>query len=383
MVKRKVLMVCTTASMIGNFNLPNIDLLQDQSFDVEVACNFKNGSNWTSEDSNKLKTYLIGKGVKCYQIDFARSPFNLSNNINAYASLKKLIKNNDYYFIHCQTPVGALITRLITPEYHVPVIYTAHGFHFFKGAPKKNWLFYYPVEKWLSKYTDILITINDEDFALAKEKMHAGKTYEIPGAGVITSKFQRNEIFRKQIRQQLNISDDETLILSVGELNNNKNHQVIIKALGLMHNPNVIYVIAGVGRNKKTLELLARKYGLSNQVKLVGYRNDIEKYYSAADIFAFPSKREGLSFAGVEAMSSGLPIVGSNVRGVKDYVYDGKSGFLLNPNDDKGFARRIGQLTGNEQLREQMGKFNIKTARKYDIHNVQNIMKKIYFSIKK
>ena len=127
------------------------------------------------------------------------------------------------------------------------------------------------------------------------------------------------------------------------------------------------------------LELLARKYGLSNQVKLVGYRNDIEKYYSAADIFAFPSKREGLSFAGVEAMSSGLPIVGSNVRGVKDYVYDGKSGFLLNPNDDKGFARRIGQLTGNEQLREQMGKFNIKTARKYDIHNVQNIMKKIYF----
>lgn len=380
-MKKKVLMVCTTASMIGNFNLPNIALLQEKGFDVEVACNFKNGSNWTNEDSGKLKIYLTNKGVKYYQIEFARSPYNLFNNVNAYKSLNRIIRNNDYFFVHCQTPVGAVITRLVTSRIDVPVIYTAHGFHFFKGAPKKNWLFYYPVEKWLSKYVDILITINDEDFALAREKMNADKVCEIPGAGVVTSKFHKNEAYRKQIRQQLNISDKKILVFSVGELNDNKNHQVIIKALNLMRNKNIVYVIAGVGSNKNKLNLLARKYGLSEQVKLIGYKDDIEKYYSAADIFAFPSKREGLSFAGVEAMSAGLPIVGSNVRGVKDYVYNGKSGFLLKPTDVEGFAKRIQQLAEDNKLRKKMGEFNIQAAKKYDISNVKEVMKKIYLSI--
>lgn len=381
MVKKKVLMVCTTASMIGNFNLPNIELLKNLNYQVEVACNFKNGSNWTNEDSEKLKDHLKSQGVKCYQIDFARSPFNLSDNTNAYKELKRIIKDGKYSFVHCQTPVGAVITRLITSKLNVPVIYTAHGFHFFKGAPLKNWVFYYPVEKLLSKYTDILITINDEDFKLAKKKMKASKTYEIPGAGVITERFHSNDIYREQIRKQLNISDDEIMVFSVGELNNNKNQQLIIKALNLIGNKKIIYVVAGVGANKNMLISLAHKYGLSKQVKLIGYKDDIEKYYSAADIFAFPSKREGLSFAGVEAMSAGLPIVGSNVRGVKDYVYDGKSGFLLKPTDDKGFAKRIKQLANSSELREKMGEFNIKTAEKYDIVNVKKIMNKIYSTI--
>ena len=382
MVKKKVLMVCTTASMIGNFNLPNIELLKSLSYQVEVACNFKNGSNWANEESEKLKKHLRSQGVRCYQIDFARSPFNLSENINAYKELEKIIKDGKYSFVHCQTPVGAVITRLITSKLNVPVIYTAHGFHFFKGAPLKNWLFYYPVEKLLSKYTDVLITINDEDFKLAKKKMKASKIYEIPGAGVITERFHNNETYREQIRKQLNISDDEIMVFSVGELNDNKNHQVIIKALNLIGNKKIIYVVAGVGANRNTLISLAHKYGLSKQVKLIGYKDDIEKYYSAADIFAFPSKREGLSFAGVEAMSAGLPIVGSNVRGVKDYVYDGKSGFLLKPTDDKGFAKRIGYLANSSELRAKMGEFNTKTAKKYDISNVKKIMSGIYKSIK-
>lgn len=380
-VKKKALMVCTTASMIGNFNLPNIKLLQDQGYKVEVACNFKNGSNWIDEDSVKLKDYLKDEGVKCYQIDFARSPFNLSENINAYKELEKTIKDSEYSFVHCQTPVGAVITRLITSKLKIPVIYTAHGFHFFKGAPLKNWVFYYPVEKLLSKHTDILITINDEDFKLAKKKMEASKTYEIPGAGVITERFHNNSTYREQIRKQLNILDDEIMVFSVGELNNNKNHQVIIKALNLISNKKIIYVVAGVGENKNMLVSLAHRYGLSKQVKLIGYKDDIEKYYSAADIFAFPSKREGLSFAGVEAMAAGLPIVGSNVRGVKDYVYDGKSGFVLRPTDYKGFAKRISQLANSSELRTKMGKFNIETAKKYDIANVKKIMYKIYSKI--
>ena len=374
-------MVCTTASMIGNFNLPNLKLLQQQGYRVDVACNFENGSNWAKRDSDDLKQYLANNKIKFYQIDFARSPFDLLSNINAYNELKKIVNKNNYTFVHCQTPVGAVIARLITSKLHVPVIYTAHGFHFFKGAPIKNWLFYYPVEKWLSKYTDILITINDEDFKLAKKKMKASKTIEIPGAGVATSRFRKNESYRKQIRKQLNISDSQVMILSVGELNDNKNHKIILKAINQIKNKKLVYVIAGVGSNNKKLISLAKKYGLSKQLKLIGYRDDIEKYYSASDIFAFPSKREGLSFAGVEAMSAGLPIIGSNIRGVKDYVYNNKSGYLLKPTDYKGFAEKIKQLSNNAKLRSKMGKFNMETAKKYDIQNVQKIMSEVYSKI--
>ena len=190
---KRALMVCTTASMIGNFNLPNLKLLQQQGSQVDVACNFKTGSNWADRDSDELKQYLKNNKIRFYQIDFARSPFKLFDNLNAYNELKSIITKNNYTYVHCHTPVGSVITRLITAKLHIPVIYTAHGFHFFKGAPLKNWLLYYPVEKWLSRYTDILITINDEDFKIAKNKMNAKKTIEIPGAGVVTSKFYKNK----------------------------------------------------------------------------------------------------------------------------------------------------------------------------------------------
>lgn len=378
----KVLMVCTTASMIGNFNMSNISILKKHGYEVHVACNFVKGSNWSEKRSYELKDKLVNElNVKCYQVDFARSPLKISENIKAYVELSKIINNDNYDFIHCQTPMGAAITRMIIMKKQVKVVYTAHGFHFFKGAPLKNWLLFYPVEKWLSKYTDVLITINDEDFRIANRKFKAGRVVEIPGAGVEIGRFDYNEQYRNQIRRELGITSEKVMLLSVGELNNNKNHQIILKALNTLKNNNIVYVIAGIGDKKNYLESLAEKYGIENQVKLIGYKKDIEKYYSAADIFVFPSKREGLSFAGIEAMAAGLPIVGSNIRGVKDYVYENKSGYLLPHEDYKGFAKKLNELVVNPKLRKRMGKYNIRSARKYDVKNVNKIMEKIYSSM--
>ncbi|SJM45261.1 capsular polysaccharide biosynthesis protein [Limosilactobacillus fermentum] len=380
-MKKKVLIVCTTASMVGNFNIPNIRLLKRMGYDVEVACNFKDVSSWSLNDSNKLKKLLEALNVKCFQIDFVRSPFKILSNCKAYKELNKIIMQRDYNFIHCHTPIAGALTRLSAKRNGVKVIYTAHGFHFFKGGPLKNWIIYYPIEKWLSSYTDILITINNEDYLLAKDKMNSNQVFKINGAGVDINRFRKKMNYRKEIREKLNISDNQIVLLSVGELNRNKNHKTIIEALGSINNRDLVYVIAGVGSEKANLISLSKKNGIEKSLKLIGYVDKVEQIYSAADIFVFPSKREGLSFAGIEAMSAGLPIVGSNIRGVKDYILEGRSGFLLKPNDYKGFADKILFLARHNTIRKKMGAFNEKIANQYDISNVNKKMFEIYMKM--
>lgn len=367
--------------MVGNFNIPNIRLLKRMGYDVEVACNFKDVSSWSLNDSNKLKKLLEALNVKCFQIDFVRSPFKILSNCKAYKDLNKIIMQRDYNFIHCHTPIAGALTRLSAKRNGVKVIYTAHGFHFFKGGPLKNWIIYYPIEKWLSSYTDILITINNEDYLLAKDKMNSNQVFKINGAGVDINRFRKKMNYRKEIREKLNISDNQIVLLSVGELNRNKNHKTIIEALGSINNRDLVYVIAGVGSEKANLISLSKKNGIEKSLKLIGYVDKVEQIYSAADIFVFPSKREGLSFAGIEAMSAGLPIVGSNIRGVKDYILEGRSGFLLKPNDYKGFADKILFLARHNTIRKKMGAFNEKIANQYDISNVNKKMFEIYMKM--
>lgn len=374
-------MVSTTSYMIGQFNLDNINILKEMNFQVHVACNFIKGIGWTVKESKNLLNKLKEEGVFCHQIDFDPSPFNISADKLAYKQLDNLFKKYNFDLMHCQTPVGGVIARQVAKKYRTKVIYVAHGFHFFKGAPKKNWLLYYPVEKHMSHYTDLLVTINNEDNSLAKRKFKAKKIEKINGAGVNTKKFSRDLARRKKTRSDFNIPDEKVVLLSVGELNNNKNHETVIKAISKIDHKNLFYVIAGVGEKRAYLQNLINKLKLQNVVKLAGYRNDIENLYSMADIFVFPSQREGLSSAGVEAMSAGLPIIGSNVRGIKDFMVDGKSGYLVSPLNVNAFAQKITLLEKDQSKRLQMGTYNKETAKKFDISNVHNQMKKVYEGI--
>ena len=374
-------MVSTTSYMIGQFNLDNINILKEINFQVHVACNFIKGIGWTVKESKNLLNKLKEEGVFCHQIDFDPSPFNISADKLAYKQLDNLFKKYNFDLMHCQTPVGGVIARQVAKKYRTKVIYVAHGFHFFKGAPKKNWLLYYPVEKHMSHYTDLLVTINNEDNSLAKRKFKAKKIEKINGAGVNTKKFSRDLARRKKTRSDFNIPDEKVVLLSVGELNNNKNHETVIKAISKIDHKNLFYVIAGVGEKRAYLQNLINKLKLQNVVKLAGYRNDIENLYSMADIFVFPSQREGLSSAGVEAMSAGLPIIGSNVRGIKDFMVDGKSGYLVSPLNVNAFAQKITLLEKDQSKRLQMGTYNKETAKKFDISNVHNQMKKVYEGI--
>lgn len=378
---KKVLMLASVASMIDQFNMQNIDILQEQGYEVHVAANFEQGSTSSNERVEQFKKELKEKNILYFQIDFSRNVSNIPQNIKAYKQIKKLLKDNKYEFIHCHSPIGGVCGRLAAKVTNTKVIYTAHGFHFYKGAPKLNWMIYYPIEKVLSYITDVLITINKEDYELAKKKMKAKVVEYVPGVGVDTNKFDEVVIDKNEKRKELGLSKDDIVLLSVGELNKNKNHEVIIRTLAKLNNPNIHYVIAGRGNLESYLDELSKELNIEKQVHLLGFRTDISELYSISDIFCFPSYREGLSVAMMEAIASGLPVICSNIRGNNDLVCENNNGFLCTKNSSEEFLDKIKELISDRSLMHKMRENNKIRINDFDINIVEKHMKKIYISI--
>lgn len=383
----KILIVASVPSMIGQFNMSNIKILQNMQYQVEVACNFEDRTVWDERKIFELKEKLNLKGVRFYQIDFVRNAFEVSKHFRAYKQMKRLVHRKKYDMIHCHTPIAAMVARVVAHQEKVRIIYTAHGFHFFKGAPIKNWLLYYPVEKFLSRWTDCLITINKEDYHRAKRKFHAKKIEYMPGVGVDTKKFckpvgeEASEIKRKK-RIEFGLNMDDFVIVSVGELNENKNHQIIIKSISKMKNKKVKYLICGQGELREKLLYLIEEYGLEEQVFLLGFRNDIKEILWAGDLFAFPSKREGLGLSAIEAMAAGLPIITSNVHGINDYSVNGVTGYSCDSNNENCMRKAIETLMNNKKIYTECSRNVSEIAKRFDIAKAEKIMTKIYDEIK-
>jgi glycosyltransferase EpsD len=285
------------------------------------------------------------------------------------------MRKNKYKFVHCHSPIGGVYGRIIGYVTRTKVIYTAHGFHFYKGAPLLNWLFYYPVEKFLARYTDVLITINNEDFNLAK-KFKAKKVVYIPGVGIDIGKFSSAKINKLIKRKEIGVSDNTFVILSVGELCKRKNHEVIIKSLAKLNDQNICYIICGQGNLKEYLGEIANK--LKVNVKLLGFRKDIYEIYRSADLFVFPSYQEGLPVALMEAMASGLPVVCSKIRGNIDLIEEGKGGYLIDPKKPLEFADKINKLYKDRKLRNSFASNNNNHINNFSIKNVIDKISQIY-----
>lgn len=378
---KKVLMLASVASMINQFNMPNIHLLQEMGCEVHVACNFKEGSTCSDEKVLEIKRDLEELGIPYYQIDFSRNVFRLDRAVKAYFQTVHLLKQQRFDFIHCHSPIGGMIGRLAGHAAGTKVMYTAHGFHFFKGAPKRYWMFIYPIEKFCSKYTDMLLTINQEDYHRALEKFHAKRTEYIPGVGIDVAKLQNVSVDVKEKRKELGIPEDAFLVLSVGEVNDNKNHETVIKAFAKAEIPNSFYLICGKGAKTEELKELCKKLGVEEQVKFLGFRSDAKQICNCADVFAFPSKREGLGLSALEAMAAGRPLLTSNVHGINDYSINGMSGYNCAPLDVEGFAKAMRKLYEMPKEREQMGRRNKEQVWRFDIHRVDEIMRKLYSSM--
>lgn len=378
--KPKALIVASVASMIDQFNMQNIELLLEKGYDVDVACNCKEGNTISDERIKALIEKLKLKNVKVYHIPIPRKISNIKGIKTSITEIRKMCKKNGYTLMHCHSPIGSVVARIAACNARkkgMKVIYTAHGFHFYKGAPKKNWLVFYPIEKMCSKLTDVLITINQEDYIFAKKHMKAKKIEYIPGVGIDIKKFNNGEFDRAAKRKELGLDADDIMLLSVGELNQNKNHEVIIKAIGALENQNIHYFIAGKGDKEEFLKKLAEQKNV--KLHLLGYRTDISELYNSADIFVFPSIREGLSVSLMEAMASGLPCIVSKIRGNVDLIEEGKSGYLCNPMNEEKFRKKINELANDKMKRKEFGKKNQSKAEKYKMEEVLNRTKQIYF----
>jgi glycosyltransferase EpsD len=368
----KILLTASVQSHIAQFHKPLIELLKNE-YECEISV--------AARDNLHLKNGLkLSEPDKIFDIGFERNPFSIKN-IAAYKKLKTIIKENKYDVIHCNTPAVSVLTRLAARKERkkgVKVIYTAHGFHFFKGAPLFNWLIYYPVERFLARFTDVLITINKEDYERAKKFKCEHAAY-IPGVGVDIDKFAEVNISKKEKRAELDIPDNAVVVLSIGELNKNKNHKVVIDAVSKLEN--VYYIICGNGVLESSYKEYIKSLNCEKRIKLLGYRRDIPEICAAADIFALPSKREGLGLAAIEAMCAGLPLVTSDIHGIVDYSENGVTGYTCSSSDVTAFRENIKKLAENKILREKMGLRNRETAKKYDVKNCTAKLKEIYKAV--
>lgn len=377
--KPRALMLASVASMIGQFNMDNIQLLLDLGYGVDVVANFEEPGPISIERAESLKERLEDMGVSVFHVGIPREINKVGAISSSYKKVKKLCSDQNYNIVHCHSPIGGVIARLAARDIRnkgCKVIYTAHGFHFYKGAPKVNWLFFYPIEKICSRFTDVLITINEEDRGIAEQRMNAKRVERIPGVGIDTTKFgSYSEEEISKIKNKIGVPDGMGFVVSVGELNDNKNHELVLRSIAELDD--VFYAIAGKGELEGHLLNLAKELGVSDRVNILGYRTDIPLLVQSADVFAFPSLREGLGLSAIEALAAGTSVVGKRGRGISEYVIDGETGYLFE-NDVDSCKAAITKALANAHL---LGSNCRRTAKRYDVAETRQIMKRIYKTV--
>lgn len=369
---KKALLVTTVSGFVPQFEMNNVRLLQERGYEVHYASNFDMPSY--GDNNDRLK----GTGIRCHQIAFAREPWNLQN-MSAVRELAALIRREGVSLLHCHTPMGAACARVAAARTGLRnVIYTAHGFHFFDGAPKKNWLIYYPVEKFLSRYTDSLLLINREDYARARKKFSARHTDLLPGVGIDIEAVQRGSAESAGLREELGILPGQRVLLTAGEMIPRKNQALLLEVLRRLNHPSLTLVILGHGKLRDELQARAKALGVEQQVIFPGYRTDVFRFYGIADLFLFPSFQEGLPVAVMEAMAAGLPVVASGVRGNRDLILPGKGGELLSPHRATDWEKVVSILLGDCKKREAYGLYNRQRIGAFSREANETKMREIY-----
>ena len=370
----KVLLTATVQSHICQFHKPLVEVLHKHGCQVHVA----------AKDNLAEKNGLtLDFADKVYNIPFSRSPKS-PDNMTAYKQLKKIIDEGNYDIIHCNTPMGGIVTRLAARKARkngTKVYYTAHGFHFYKGASKKNWLVFYPIEKHFAKYTDKLITINREDFKLAEEKFKTDVRY-IHGVGVDEKRYYPvGEEEKQKIRSELGFTPTQKILLCVGELLPNKSQKTAVRVVKMLKKdyPDCVLLLAGNGPERENLKNEIKECGVEENVKMLGYCTCLEKYQRIADLSVSCSRREGLPLNIVEAMLTENPVVASFNRGHCELIEDGKSGYIVPFDDASAMYKSALDILSNADKSRNMGKYGREIALNYGFESVKDELESIYF----
>lgn len=358
----------TTIGGTMNFFKYVIKMLLDKGNIVNIASNI---------NESPVPEYYMEWGCKVFPLSCMRTPIDRGN-LLAIKEIKQLVKEEYYDIIHCHTPIASACVRIACRRRSANfgrIFYTAHGFHFFRNAPFKNWIIYYPIEWICAHWTDVLITINHEDYNLAKRKMRAQFVEYVPGIGVDIEKFSSAIVDRKKKRREIKIPENAKLILSVGELNTNKNHEVVIRAIRQMEDRTLHYVIAGDGSLKEYLERLALELEVKDQIHLLGIRTDVSELYKVADIYIHPSLREGLPVAVMEAIAAKIPVICSDIRGSRELI---DSRYLFQPKDLDSVKSCIRKVIDEDLSRVVENNYDM--LQKFDVSKVIDKMLALYMS---
>lgn len=366
---RKVLFSATVDSHILAFHLPYLKYFKEQGYEVHVATN------------GDLEIPYCDKKHK---ISFERNPIKI-NNLKAIKQLKKVIDDEKFDIIHTHTPMGSVVTRLAAKKarkkYNTRVIYTAHGFHFYKGASKINWLVFYPIEKYLAKYTDDLITINKEDYELATKKFKT-KVYYVPGVGIDPSKFdfEMSDKEKDELRKSLGLKKDDFVMIYPAELNKNKNQLLLINVMGklIKKYSNIHLLLPGRDSYNGYYQKIVKQKNLQYNIHFLGFRNDIPSLLKISNLSVSTSLREGLPVNIIEAMYVGLPIIVTDCRGNADLVENGKNGYIVGINDSRAFIKNIEKIYMNSIDKQKLTDLVKQKSEKYLLDDVLEEYKKIY-----
>ena len=361
-MKGKILFVASVMEHIIAFHLPYLEWFKSQGYEVHVAAKAEKGFF-----SDVIDVF--------HDIDFKRTPYSLGN-ISAYKKLKSIINTNHYSIIHCHTPMASVLTRLAgigTRKQGSKMLYTAHGFHFYKNGPISGWMLYYPIEKFLSYFTDAIITINEEDFeALHKYKFKCGGKYLVPGIGVNTApiKISTPEL-KSKLRREYGYDEDAFILFYAAEFIYRKNHKLIIESIPYLKDaiPNLKVVLAGRGELLDECIELAEKLNIRKYVDFLGFRRDIPKLVALSDVGVSSSRQEGLGITLAEDMFAGLPVVATKDRGHNEMIVDGYNGFFFGQDNKEEFCDRILKLYNSSELRHLMGNNALLSIQKFSIEN--------------
>lgn len=369
----KILIVTTISSTVDSFLVPHIRLLRELGHQVDVAFSIVRESS----------PEIYEMGCKIHPIDFQRSPISKKNH-NAYKAIQALVAREGYQLIHVHTPVAALLTRMACRHFKgTKVIYTAHGFHFFKGAPKKNWILYHTFEKFSSRWTDGIITINEEDYQAAKRfKLRRKDSVDmVHGVGIDLNRYKPQTLEHKtELRDQYGFKQDAFILIYAGELSYRKHQDMVIDAMAVLKNkiPNIQLLLAGEGEFLETYQQQISRLGLDEYVMLLGYRTDVDNLMQLSDIAISTSRQEGLPVNVMEAMATGLPLVVTNCRGNRDLVVQDENGFIVEIDDVNGFAIAIDNIYKSEDLRNRFVTNSCERIKSYGLDPVLLEMKKVY-----
>lgn len=381
---KKALILASVSSMIQQFNMNNIAILEDMGYDVHVLANFTNGGTLTETKSKAFHQELTARGVTVFDVGINRSVLK-KDNLDAYKVIKRIMDKENYALIHCHSPIGGVMARLAARSHRktgTKVVYTAHGFHFFNGASYKNWLVFYPIEKGLACYTDRLLTINEEDYQTSQTKnFKAGKIEWINGIGIDTGRFAKpSEETKDRLRKEYGFAEDDFILIYVAELNANKHQDLLIDMMGKLVKtvPKAKLLLVGRGDYQQLYTEQVEQANLENHIHLLGYREDVEKLMALADMAVSASRREGLPVNVMEAMASGLPAVVTDCRGNRELVKDGQNGFVVDSDDAAGFAAAVEKIYHSKTIQKAFGEASLNMITPYSKEQVNRQMRRIY-----